>query len=352
MNQSNLVQEILKIRNLLQNNTIGIVLGDRLNLDTAAGALGLYLSLIEAGKKPQIISKKEPTVEIANLVGINKIKKNFSGDSNRVVVSLPYNRGEVGKVSYKEENDRINFYLTAVDGKSISQYDTNEINLIWDGAMPSVIFAFGISNPSQLTEYVDSKGSSLKVINIDNSGESFGDVSLVDSSFSSVSEIVAKVIKELRLPMNIDISQNLLDGILYSTRNFTKPNSSAYAFEATGAMMQLGAIRSDNRNTGRQGGSQNRQSQQFNQNRNQSNQNRSNNQPFQNMNNSNQSNPQNRNVRQDTLRNDVTSQNDTFESNSIVTPVDSNQPQDDQDIPSDWLMPKVFKGSQNIDDLK
>jgi hypothetical protein len=38
MNQSNLVQEILSIRNLLQNNTIGIILGDRMNIDTAAAA--------------------------------------------------------------------------------------------------------------------------------------------------------------------------------------------------------------------------------------------------------------------------------------------------------------------------
>lgn len=352
MNQPNLVQEILKIRNLLQNNTIGIILGDRLNLDTAAAALGLYLSLSEAGKNPQIISKKEPTVEIANLVGINKIKKSFSGDSNRVVVSLPYNRGEIGKVSYKEENDRINFYLTAAEGKSISQYDTDAINLMWDGSMPSVMFVFGVSSSSQLMEYVGSKQSSIKVINIDNSGEAFGDISIADNSFSSVSEIVSRVIKELRLPMNIDIAQNLLDGILFSTRNFTKPNSSFYAFEATGAMMQLGAVRQEPRSGGRQGGSQNRQSQFSNQNRNQVNQNRSNNQPVQNVNTSNQHNVQDRNVRVDVSKIESQNQGDSF--GQSLNEVDSNtdQVQESQDIPSDWLMPKVFKGSQNADDLK
>ncbi len=334
MNPSNLTQEIVNIGSVLQNNTVGIVLGDRLNLDTAAAGLSLYLSLQDAGKDPQIISKKEPFVEISNLVGINKLKKSFSGDSGKVVVSLPYNRGEVGKVSYKEENDRINFYLTAAEGKSISYYETNDINLIWEGAMPSVIIALGMSNGSQLAEYIP-ENNSVKVINIDTMGEKFGDISIVDQSFSSVSEIVAKLIKDIRLPMNIDIAQNLLDGILYGTRNFTKPNSSAYAFESAGVMMQMGAQRSDNRNVGR-GAFQNRQQSQK---RERGQQRHS------------QGQDQNRPYRDDSRRVE-----DRKEKRQMSAPreevMNGSSEQNREEIPSDWLMPKVFTGSQDIEDLK
>ena len=250
MDQSFLVQELNSVRKLFDENTIGIVIGDRLNLDTAGAALALFLSLREAGKKVQIISKKEPYVEISNLVGIDRVKKSFSGESNRVVVSLPYNRGEIGKVSYKEEQDRINFYLTAVEGKSISPYETQDINLIWEGASPNVIVVFGMQDAMQVSEFVDSK-TTVKVVNIDTGGESFGDVVLVNPNLSSSSEIVTKVMKELRLPINIDIAQNLLDGILYATRNFSKQNTSPLAFESAGVLMQVGAVRSDNRNQGR-----------------------------------------------------------------------------------------------------
>jgi len=346
MNQMNLVQDILSIRSLLQNNTIGILLGERMNLDTAGAALGLYLSLKEAGKNPQIISVKEPIVEIANLVGIDKVKKSFSGNSNRVVVSLPYIKGEIGKVSYKEENDRINFYLTAVEGRSITSYDTNDINLIWDGSMPDVIFVFGVSNASQVTSYIGSSNS-VKIVNIDNNGESFGDISLVNNSFSSVSEVVAKIIKELRLPVNIDIAQNLLDGILYGTRNFTKPNTSPYAFESAGILMQAGAARMDNRNSGRgMFGSQNKPSHQ-NQNRN--NQNRNQNRPQQNQNIQLNQNV-NRTEEVQRIASQPTNENLSVEPNEPEAV--PNQPADNQDIPDDWLMPKVFKGSQDIEDLK
>lgn len=343
MNQMNLVQDILSIRSLLQNNTIGILLGERMNLDTAGAALGLYLSLKESGKNPQIISVREPIVEIANLVGIDKVKKSFSGNSSRVVVSLPYIKGEIGKVSYKEENDRINFYLTAVEGRSITSYDTNDIHLIWDGSMPSVIFVFGMNNASQIANYMSSNNS-VKIVNIDNVGDSFGDISIVNNSFSSVSEVVAKIIKELRLPINIDIAQNLLDGILYGTRNFTKPNTSPYAFESTGILMQTGATRMDNRNSGRgMFGNQNKSSHQNRNNQNR--QGRQNNQPNQNI-------QLNQNVKPEDIQRTApqVSDNPSLEPNEPEAV--PNQPTENQDIPDDWLMPKVFKGSQDIEDLK
>ena len=354
MNQDNFAQNISNLRNLFQSNTIGIFLGEKLNQDTAAGGLSLYLSLVEAGKNPQIVSKKEPFVEISNLVGVNKIKKNFSGDSGRVVVSLPYIKGEIGKVSYKEENDRINFYLTAAEGMSISQYETNDINLIWDGATPSVIVAIGVSSPAEFSEMIDSKDNSVKIININNSGESFGDIVLSDPSFSSVSEIVSRIIKDIRLPMNIDIAQNLLDGILYATRNFSSPDSSAYAFEAAGALMQGGAKRVENRNSNRANFTQQQPQQQQNRPRDRFqrvSQNQPNRQNTQNRENNFQAN-QNKNRQADFPQDEAPQVAKSFDTtpNNVVS--EPNTPPANQDVPNDWLMPKVFKGSQNIDDLK
>ena len=73
MNPS-ITQEISLLRGFLdQANDLGIVIGSHQSLDTVASALALYLSLSQSGKKVQIISKKEPTVEVSNLVGINKV---------------------------------------------------------------------------------------------------------------------------------------------------------------------------------------------------------------------------------------------------------------------------------------
>lgn len=248
----NIVQEINLLRELLgRQGDLGIVIGSHQNLDTYAAGLSLYASLKAAGKKVQIISKKSPTVEVSNLVGIDKVRENFvSGNNSKLVISLPYIKGEVEKVLFTEfpnpqNPTNINFHLTAAEGKSITPFSLSDVKLIWEGGAPGAIITIGVSYIDELAGIADDP--QIKIVNIDNfSGNSrFGDVVLVDESFSSLSEVSAKIIKDLALPVDIDSAQNVLDGVLFATRNFTKPNTSPLAFEAASTAMYNGAQRSD-----------------------------------------------------------------------------------------------------------
>ena len=245
-----IAQEIGLLREFLgQQNDLGIIIGSHQNLDTYAAALSLYLTLTQSGKRAQIISKKAPTVEVSSLVGIDKVKENFtSGNNSKLVISLPYIKGEVEKVLFTEHPDpqnptNINFHLTAAPGKSISPFDLKDVKLIWDGGAPQALIAIGVGSIDEIAQIVDP--ASVKIVNIDNFGGNtrFGDVVLVDETFSSLSEIIGKLIKDLSLPTDLDAAQNILDGVLYSTRNFTKPNTSPLAFEAASAAMYVGAQR-------------------------------------------------------------------------------------------------------------
>jgi nanoRNase/pAp phosphatase (c-di-AMP/oligoRNAs hydrolase) len=224
----------------LSAGTIGIVIGDRQNLDTVASALSLYLSLRASGKEVQIISKRDITVELSSLFGVGKIEKSFSGRTKMLTISVPYREGEIEKVSYNIETDRLNVNLFAEEN-GIS-FRESDIQYIRKGSSPEAVFVFGTASISELDGLLD---GGAKVINIDNSRQNtlFGDVVLVDSVFSSTAEIVSEVIAELGLILDVDIAQNLLDGITFATRNFTSPETSAYAFEATGFLLMNGAQR-------------------------------------------------------------------------------------------------------------
>lgn len=238
-----ILQEINVLRDFLeQNNELGIVIGSHLTLDTSASALALYLSLSQAGKKVQIISKKQPTVEVSNLVGIDRVRPSFSGSTGKLVVSLPYVKGEIEKVLFTEAPNTINFHLTASPDKSITPFDVNDVKLTWEGGAPGALITFGVATMDELAGIAD---NTTKIVNIDNyQGNSrFGDVVLVDESFSSLSEIVSKILKDLQLPLDMDIAQNILDGVLFATRNFTRQNTSPLAFEAASAAMYHGAQR-------------------------------------------------------------------------------------------------------------
>jgi len=245
-----IAQEIGLLKDFLaQQNDLGILIGSHQNLDTYAAALSLYLTLTAAGKRVQIVSKKAPTVEVSGLVGIDKVKEGFvAGNNSKLVISLPYIKGEVEKVLFTEHPDpqnptNINFHLTAAPGKSITPFDLKDVKLIWDGGAPAALIAIGVGTVDEISQVADP--NNVKIVNIDNfSGNSrFGDVVIVDESFSSLSEIIGKLVKDLALPTDLDSAQNILDGVLFATRNFTKPNTSPLAFEAASAAMYIGAQR-------------------------------------------------------------------------------------------------------------
>ncbi|MDO8269342.1 MAG: hypothetical protein Q7T54_01560 [Candidatus Levybacteria bacterium] len=239
-------QELTLLRDFLdRENELGILIGSHQNTDTYAAALSLYLSLTQAGKKVQIISKKQPTVEVSNLVGVDRVKENFIGSTKKLVVALPYIKGEVEKVLFTEAPNTINFHLTAAQDRSITPFELSDVKLMWEGGAPQVVITVGVGTIDELSAVADP--STLKVINIDNyqGNTRFGDVVLVEESFSSLSEVVGKIIKDISLPMDVDIAQNILDGVLYATRNFTRSNTSPLAFEAASAAMYQGAKRKE-----------------------------------------------------------------------------------------------------------
>lgn len=248
-------QEISLFNELLgQNQEVGIIIGSHQNLDTYAASLALFASLKAAGKKVQIISKKAPTVEVSGLVGIDKVKEGFStGSNSKLVISLPYIKGEVEKVLFTEYPNpqnptNINFHLTAAAGKSITPFDLSEVKLMWDGgSSPSLVITVGVGSIDELQGIVDQNSS--KIVNIDNyqGNTHFGDVIMVDNAFSSLSEISGKIIKDLNLPQDVDTAQNILDGVLFATKNFTKPNTSPFAFESVSSAMYAGAKRNEDR---------------------------------------------------------------------------------------------------------
>lgn len=299
-----------KIQDILAgNDPIGIVVRENPNLDEMAGALSLYLSLSNMGKIVSVACLSEPIVEISSLVGINKVQKDLNTTGSDLIVSFPYKEGEIEKVSYTLENGYLNIVVKA--GESGLSFEENEIKYKRGGKNPKVIFAVGIPKISDLENILGQELlKNVSVINIDNKSENqgFGDVVLVSPSFSSISEEVAYIISSLRWPMNADIAQNLLSGIIFATDNFQSQKTSAVAFEMSAVLMKNGAVRKT---------------------------------------------PAEFKGNRDffaELEKSVKQQRQVKGfGNSFDQPEPLNQPKNDEEAPADWLTPKVYKGSSNIE---
>jgi hypothetical protein len=201
------------------------------------------------GKTASVLSATEPLVEISNLVGIDKVKTRFEADGADLVVSFPYKEGEIEKVSYTIDNGYLNIVVKAGDqGLTFQQGDVKYNHSSGGGGgQLDAIFAVGVARLSDLQGmFAMDTLKDVTIVNIDNNQENqgFGDVVLVSPRFSSVSEQVTQLLADLNTEPDVDVAQNLLDGISFATDNFQSPQTSYLAFEMSGILMRQGAVRS------------------------------------------------------------------------------------------------------------
>ncbi len=302
-----------------KNTTVNIAVGNTAGLDEMAAALSLYLSLTQAGKTVSIASPKEPTVAISSLVGINKVKTDLGGGTDGdLIVAFPYKEGEIEKISYTLENGFLNIVVKAGElGLSFDQKDVQYKRS--GGSATSLLFVIGAPTLSSLGRLFDAEGlKNTTIVNIDNKADNqgFGEVVMVSPKMSSVSEQIAELLITLNLPLDIDISQNLLSGIADATDNFKSPTSSALAFEMAGILMRKGAVRKSEQTA-------------FN--------------PMSLQQRPQQVRPQPRPQQQQPRP--MQPVNNPFLTQSSVEDKENKK---DETPPDDWLMPKVYKGSTNV----
>lgn len=227
-----------------KHNNIGIAIGKDSTIDNMAAALSLYLSLSSVGKSVSIASASGPAVEVSSLVGVNKVKIGFSGDSGDLTVSFPYKEGEIDKASYTLENGYLNIIIKA--GEQGLSFNEKDVKFTRSQGVPDLLFVVGTPRLTDLGPLFDPAGfKNTTVVNIDKSSENqgFGDIVVVSPGFSSVSEIMASLIRSLGLKVDQDIAQNLMQGIQNGTGNFQNPNTTPLAFEMAGLLIRSGASR-------------------------------------------------------------------------------------------------------------
>src|SRR5438477_224117 len=104
---------------------IAIAVGSNPSVDDMAAALSLYLVLNAVNKRATVACPTEPTVELSNLVGIDRVQTSFSGgQTGDLIVSFPYREGEIEKVSYTIDGGFLNIVVKAGEqGLSFSPQD-------------------------------------------------------------------------------------------------------------------------------------------------------------------------------------------------------------------------------------
>lgn len=229
---------------LVTAQTVFILLPQNPDLDKIAASLALFLSLKKARKQVTIACPTEMTVEFSALVGVDRVQTKLAGRD--LTVSFDYIEDSIEKVSYNIENNKFNLVIQPKAG--FPPLSTDKVNYSYSGGEADLIFTVGAGDLKDLGKlYQESKSLLARqtVVDIDRSSinKQFGKVNLIDSTASSCSEIIARLISRLGLPIDEDIASNLLLGIEKTTRGFSSPKVGAATFEAAAFCLRAGARR-------------------------------------------------------------------------------------------------------------
>lgn len=209
--------------------------------DVVAASLAFYLSVKQSGKSVSIVASTLPIVRDSHLVGLDKITTEVGG--NNLVITLDVPENYVDKVTSNTEGGHLNLIINPAKG--IAPITQDQVKFSNSGASADLVIILGaadLKDVGALAEKENELFAKERLANISNQVGSFGTINITDPS-SSCCELVTALLKELALPMDIDIANNLMRGIEDATSGLSSPNMTADTFEALAVLYRTGARR-------------------------------------------------------------------------------------------------------------
>lgn len=228
-----------------------IALAKDLSVDSLASSLAIALSLQKAGKTVAVVSEGSPLVSHSQLYGVGDVKSAVptSGEGNFVLkldgVVDPSGQmntvPSLEKLDWYPEGSALNLVFHVVPGQRFEPTNVSYAHETSGFDLIITVDADSLDDLGQIYLKNATLFSKSTIVNIDNDSvnSQFGNINVVDSQASSISEMTITILKNLNLEMDGDIASNLVVGIYNATANLTQ-RVSPDTFAAVAAAMQSG----------------------------------------------------------------------------------------------------------------
>ncbi len=211
-------------------------------LDKVAAGLALYLSLKKQNKQVIIACPSEMTVAFNRLFAVNKIQKQIG--NRDLTITFKGQKDKIEKILSQTQGEDLSLVIEPRTGCAAVSQD--QVIFSYSGAQADIIFVLGAAQPEDLGKFYTAEKKIFEqalTVNLDFQGQNsrFAKLNLVSSEFTSCSELVVYLMKNLNLPADQDIATNLFSGIKANNSNFLAANVKAATFEAAAWCLQNGA---------------------------------------------------------------------------------------------------------------
>ncbi len=224
--------------------SVFIVLPKKPYFDQVAAGLSLYLSLL--GKKEvSVICPSPMLVEFNRLVGVDKVVQH-PVERNLVIRFAGYNAMDIEKVNSEVKDEEL--YLVVVPQPNVKPPTKEQVSLSYSGVSCDLIVLVGGADESHFPILADPEVLGIQKIHVGlrdiRQTKDNNILSYVRSS-SSVSELVADIIRELGLEVDVDTASNLIAGIEVGSNHYTSEGVTANTFQTIADLLRLGGRRTN-----------------------------------------------------------------------------------------------------------
>lgn len=198
-----------------QVHTVDILLGSD-DYDTVAAGLGFSASLIDAKKMVNIFAPQDIMVQnYDGLLNLDRIKNDIGNEN--MVIDLIYPLDKIEKVSSSEKDNRLRLIVKLKEGAEPIKTDQVEIVSQREKADLGFVFS-GIDNFNLPENFLEgTEWVSFRKDQVD--GPNWTDLP-VHGLTISYSDLIARIISIVGLPMNSIVGTNLYRGIYQATNAF------------------------------------------------------------------------------------------------------------------------------------
>lgn len=229
-------------RSLIESaKSVLILLPTKPYFDQVAAGLSLYLAL--RGQTSVTVSCPSPmVVEFNRLVGVNKIVSEV-GNKNLTMKFSGYPATNIEKVSYDIEDGE--FKLMVVPKSGFTAPKKEEVSFEYSGVSADTIILVGGANESHFPAIAGKDFENAKLIHLGIRTLDLGSKAVMSFAkpASSVSELVASLLKQAGYTLDVDMATNLVMGIEEGSNHFTGQEVNADTFQTFAELLRTGGQR-------------------------------------------------------------------------------------------------------------
>ena len=224
-----------------QAETILITTGQHPSVDQVTAVLSLAAVLRKFGKKISVVIS-DPLPAQVGFLDSSMVSQSLSGLRD-FIIKLDLAKTEVDKLRYEVEEGKLNVYITPFQGG----FAERDVSFGYGDYHFDLAIVLGVPTHARIDRvYADNQSlfNTIPVLNLDyhRSNENFGAVNLIESTASSLCEILVALSESLQTGLiDADIATIMLTGLISSTDRFTASHTTSKSLTVGAQLMAAGA---------------------------------------------------------------------------------------------------------------